>query len=172
MSAGESEEGKTLEFTPTWVVAAVCMVIVALSLAAERFLHYGGKFLKRKNQMSLYEALQKIKEELMLMGFISLLLTVFQNLISKFCVSEDVMAHLLPCKLPGEAEEAEPTSHLGGMRRLFAEEGRRRSGTAPKNTRCHCCRSKLCTICTSSSSSSPSSTSASALACHVNHSDG
>ncbi|KAB2616223.1 MLO-like protein 1 [Pyrus ussuriensis x Pyrus communis] len=98
----------------------------------------------------------------MLMGFISLLLTVFQNLISKFCVSEDVMAHLLPCKLPGEADEAEPTSHLGGMR----------SGTAPKNTRCHCCRSKLCTICTSSSSSSPSSTSASALACHVNHSDG
>ncbi|XP_048441850.1 MLO-like protein 1 [Pyrus x bretschneideri] len=134
MSGGESEERKTLEFTPTWVVAAVCMVIVALSLAAERFLHYGGKFLKRKNQTSLYEALQKIKEELMLMGFIliSLLLTVFQNLISKFCFSEDVMAHLLPCKLPGEAEEAEPTSHLGGMRRLFAEEGSSQIGYCAK----------------------------------------
>ncbi|KAM1042210.1 hypothetical protein FF1_031348 [Malus domestica] len=132
MSGGESEEGRTLELTPTWVVAAVCTVIVALSLAAERFLHYGGKYLKKKNQTSLYEALQKIKEELMLLGFISLLLTVFQNPISKFCVSEDVMAHLLPCKLPAEAEEAEPTSHLGGMRRLFAEEGSLQIGYCAK----------------------------------------
>ncbi|KAI4353936.1 hypothetical protein L6164_002855 [Bauhinia variegata] len=74
MSGGEGD-GETLEFTPTWVVAAVCPVIVALSLIAERFLHYGGKFLK-KNQKPHYEALQKIKEELMLLGFISLLLTV------------------------------------------------------------------------------------------------
>ncbi|KAM1042209.1 hypothetical protein FF1_031347 [Malus domestica] len=132
MSGGESEEGKTLEFTPTWVVAAVCTVIVPLSLAAERFLHYGDKYLKRKNQTSLYEALQKIKEELMLMGFISLLLTVFQNLISKFCASEDVMAHLLPCKLPGKAEGAEPTSHLRGMQRLFSEEGSSQMGYCAK----------------------------------------
>jgi mlo protein len=59
---GEGEEETTLEFTPTWVVAAVCTFIVAISLAAERLLHYGGKFLKRKDQKPLYEALQKIKE--------------------------------------------------------------------------------------------------------------
>lgn len=59
---GGGEEGNNLEFTPTWVVAVVCSVIVAASFAAERFLHYGGKFLKRKNQKPLYEALQKIKE--------------------------------------------------------------------------------------------------------------
>ena len=55
-------EGETLEYTPTWVVAAVCTVIVALSLAVERLLHYCGVFLRRKNQKPLYEALQKIKE--------------------------------------------------------------------------------------------------------------
>jgi hypothetical protein len=59
---GEGEEETTLEFTPTWVVAAVCTFIVAISLVAERLLHYGGKFLKRKDQKPLYEALQKIKE--------------------------------------------------------------------------------------------------------------
>ncbi|KAI4353939.1 hypothetical protein L6164_002858 [Bauhinia variegata] len=75
MSGGEGE-GETLEFTATLVVAAVCTVIVALSLIAKRFLHYGGKFLKNHHQKPLYEALQKIKEELMLLGFISLLLTV------------------------------------------------------------------------------------------------
>lgn len=59
---GGGEEGNNLEFTPTWVVAVVCSVIVAASFAAERFLHYGGTFLKKKNQKPLYEALLKIKE--------------------------------------------------------------------------------------------------------------
>ena len=38
-------EGKAaaLEFTPTWIVAAVCSIIVLLSLVAERCLHYLGK---------------------------------------------------------------------------------------------------------------------------------
>ncbi|KAH0978555.1 hypothetical protein GBA52_028274 [Prunus armeniaca] len=120
MSGGETE-GETLEYTPTWIVAAVCTVIVAISLALERLLHYGGKYLKKKNQKPLFEALQKIKEELMLLGFISLLLTVFQNVISKICVAHQVMEHLLPCKLPSEEEAAKPTSHFG-RRKLFAEE--------------------------------------------------
>ncbi|KAL0460395.1 UNVERIFIED_CONTAM: MLO-like protein 1 [Sesamum latifolium] len=63
MSGGGEGEGTSLEFTPTWVVAAVCTVIVAISLAAERLLHYAGKYLKKKNQKPLYEALQKVKEE-------------------------------------------------------------------------------------------------------------
>ncbi|KAI4353940.1 hypothetical protein L6164_002858 [Bauhinia variegata] len=96
MSGGEGE-GETLEFTATLVVAAVCTVIVALSLIAKRFLHYGGKFLKNHHQKPLYEALQKIKEELMLLGFISLLLTVSQNAIAKICVPLGVTQHLLPC---------------------------------------------------------------------------
>ena len=37
------EEGLTLEYTPTWVVASLCTVIVAISLVAERLLHYTGK---------------------------------------------------------------------------------------------------------------------------------
>jgi hypothetical protein len=40
---GEEAEAAALEFTPTWIVAAVCSVIVLLSLVAERFLHYLGK---------------------------------------------------------------------------------------------------------------------------------
>lgn len=62
MGGGGGEEVTTLEFTPTWVVAGVCTVIVAISLAAERLLHYGGKFLKTRDQKPLYEAVQKIKE--------------------------------------------------------------------------------------------------------------
>ncbi|KAH9771074.1 MLO-like protein 1 [Citrus sinensis] len=117
---GEGGEGVTLEYTPTWVVAAVCTVIVAISL---------GK--------SLFEALQKVKEELMLLGFISLLLTVFQNTISKICVHQDVLDNMLPCKRNKTAESEGQNSHVtttshfqtffsssisGTAKRLLAEE--------------------------------------------------
>lgn len=40
---GQEEEAQSLALTPTWVVASVCLVIVAISLAAERLLHRLGK---------------------------------------------------------------------------------------------------------------------------------
>ncbi|XP_062101336.1 MLO-like protein 1 [Humulus lupulus] len=119
-------EGESLEYTPTWIVAVVCSVIVAISLAAERLLHYLGQVLNNKNQKPLYEALQKIKEELMLLGFISLLLTVSQNTISKFCVPASLVDNLLPCKRPHEeaTNSSSSTSHHisgGSFRRLLEE---------------------------------------------------
>ncbi|KAG6384412.1 hypothetical protein SASPL_155775 [Salvia splendens] len=60
--AGGGGEGASLEYTPTWVVAFVCSVIVAISFLAERLLHSSGKYLLKKNQGSLFQALQKIKE--------------------------------------------------------------------------------------------------------------
>ncbi|XP_051118253.1 MLO-like protein 1 [Andrographis paniculata] len=90
-------EGVSLEYTPTWVVAVVCTVIVAISFIAERILHLSGKYLLKKNQGSLFQALQKIKEELMLLGFISLLLTVLQNAIAKICIPKHFYDHWLPC---------------------------------------------------------------------------
>ncbi|KAJ4843292.1 MLO-like protein 1 [Turnera subulata] len=131
--AGGGGEGENLEYTPTWVVAAVCTVIVAISLAVERALHYGGIYLKKKKQKPLFEALQKVKEELMLLGFISLLLTVSQNFISKICVKQNVVSHMLPCSLkdkkkPQHGSDATPTTeHLQEFlattiaRRLLAE---------------------------------------------------
>ncbi|KAL2470068.1 MLO-like protein 1 [Abeliophyllum distichum] len=128
-------EGESLEYTPTWVVALVCTVIVAISLAAERILHYVGKFLIKKNQGALFAALQKIKEELMLLGFISLLLTVFQSRISTICIAKHLTNDWLPCSKPDESKRDKSTDHLqsnffvssfipggGFRRRLLAEE--------------------------------------------------
>ncbi|XWS64947.1 hypothetical protein CRYUN_Cryun05aG0048100 [Craigia yunnanensis] len=133
---GEEGEGASLEYTPTWVLAAVCAVIVAISLAMERFLHFVGNVLKKKHQKPLFEALLKVKEELMLLGFISLLLTVFQGAMSKICISREALTRMLPCKIEDNKETAEgsnataTTSHFqryfaltlsGGTRRLLAE---------------------------------------------------
>ncbi|TXG53519.1 hypothetical protein EZV62_018775 [Acer yangbiense] len=92
-----AEDSNSLEFTPTWVVAVVCFVIVLISFIAQRGLHKLGKFLKRKDQEALCEALEKLKEELMLLGFISLLLTVFQDAISHICIPSYLATHMLPC---------------------------------------------------------------------------
>ncbi|KAM0925926.1 hypothetical protein ACQ4PT_003814 [Festuca glaucescens] len=100
-AGGETDampEADALEFTPTWIVAGVCSLIVLISLAAERCLHYIGKTLKRKNQKALFEALLKVKEELMLLGFISLLLTVSQGVIQKTCIPPSWTNYMLPCK--------------------------------------------------------------------------
>ncbi|KAG6475368.1 hypothetical protein ZIOFF_064586 [Zingiber officinale] len=124
---GESEI--TLEHTPTWIVTLVCTVIVFISFVFERLLHRLGKVLKRKNQKPLFDALQKIKEELMLLGFISLLLVVLQGSIQRICISENLTHHLRPCK--GEAT-ATSTAHyvvsssgriVGGARRLLSGGG-------------------------------------------------
>ncbi|XP_038996721.1 MLO-like protein 1 [Hibiscus syriacus] len=137
MSGGE--EGATLEFTPTWIVAAVCTVIVAISLAMERLLHVVGNILKKKEQKPLFEALLKVKEELMLLGFISLLLTVFQSAISKICVSREILTSMLPCKL-----EENKTSHFqkyfastlaGRTRHLLAEEPASHLGYCAKKSK-------------------------------------
>lgn len=91
-------EDASLEHTPTWVVAAVCLTIVSVSLAAERLLHYLGKALKHKQQKTLYSALQRLKEELMLLGFISFLLSLSQGLIVHICIPETYTLLMLPCK--------------------------------------------------------------------------
>nr|CAB3487156.1 unnamed protein product [Digitaria exilis] len=115
-----SESEATLEDTPTWIVASVCSVIVLISLIFERGLHHLGKALERR-RVTLYEALLKLKEELMMLGFISLLLVVFQNLIQKICIDESLMEHWLPCRGGKKAAVA----HYVGASSTFAGGGRR-----------------------------------------------
>ena len=79
--------------------------------------------------------------ELMLLGFISLFLTVTQGLISKICVREEVLMHMLPCS----KQEAELSKHknvtttttehfqslipiVGTTRRLLAEHAAAEAG--------------------------------------------
>ncbi|KAL9320677.1 hypothetical protein ACSQ67_012516 [Phaseolus vulgaris] len=58
------ELNDSLEYTPTWIVAVVCSIIVFISLCVERALHKLGKYLRSKNQNELYEVLTKLEEAL------------------------------------------------------------------------------------------------------------
>ena len=127
MAEHGEEEAATLEFTPTWIVALVCSIIVLISLLAERCLHYLGKTFKRKNQKPLYEAILKVKEELMLLGFISLLLTVCQGKIQNICIRPSWTLHMLPCQGEDEvrAGEAAPTKEHLVTAQIIGRIGRR-----------------------------------------------
>ncbi|XP_057445787.1 MLO-like protein 6 [Lotus japonicus] len=91
---------RTLEETPTWAVAVVCFVLLAISIIIEHIIHAIGKWFKKKRKNALFEALEMVKGELMLMGFISLLLTVLQDPISKICISKSVASTWHPCANP------------------------------------------------------------------------
>ncbi|XP_019193214.1 PREDICTED: MLO-like protein 12 isoform X2 [Ipomoea nil] len=105
--AGGAKE-RTMEATPTWAIAVVCFVLIAISIAIEQLFHHLGALLLRKQKKALHESLEKIKSELMLMGFISLLLTIFQDTVSNICVPKSVGNSWHPChkmKDPSEIED-------------------------------------------------------------------
>ncbi|VVA31224.1 PREDICTED: MLO [Prunus dulcis] len=89
--------GRSLEQTPTWAVAVVCFVLVLISIIIEHLIELVAKWLKKKHKRALHEALEKVKSELMLLGFISLLLTVGQGPISNICISEKLGNTWHPC---------------------------------------------------------------------------
>ncbi|EYU41618.1 hypothetical protein MIMGU_mgv1a0045331mg, partial [Erythranthe guttata] len=114
--------GRSLEETPTWAVAVVCFVLVAVSVIIEYTIHLLGKWLVKNNKKDLYEALEKVKSELMLLGFISLLLTVGQGPISEICVSKKVGNSWHPC-----AEKEEKSKYKEDDEKAdFDDNGRRR----------------------------------------------
>ncbi|RZR90132.1 hypothetical protein BHM03_00017970, partial [Ensete ventricosum] len=58
---GGGGDSRELDQTPTWAVAAVCAVIVVISILLEKGLHHFGEWLNEKHKKALYEALEKVK---------------------------------------------------------------------------------------------------------------
>lgn len=85
-------QGRSLEETPTWSVASVTTVMVFVCLLVERSIYRFGRWLKRTRRKALFASLEKIKEELMLLGLISLLLGQWASWISRICVNSSLFS--------------------------------------------------------------------------------
>lgn len=109
--AGGGGNSRNLDQTPTWAVASVCAIIVLISILLEKGLHHIDKWLISKRKKALCEALEKVKGELMVLGFISLLLTFGQSYISKICIHVKAADTMLPCTLIKDRAEKEENSH-------------------------------------------------------------
>ncbi|KAL5204836.1 hypothetical protein ABZP36_009707 [Zizania latifolia] len=80
------EAGRSLAETPTWSVATVTTLMVAACFLVERGLSRFAKWLRKTKRKAMLAALEKIREELMLLGVISLLLSQTARWISEICV--------------------------------------------------------------------------------------
>ncbi|ONM12018.1 barley mlo defense gene homolog9 [Zea mays] len=97
MAGGEGEM-RSLALTPTWSVATVLTLLVAGSLLIERSIHRLSNWLKKTHRNPLYKAMEKMKEEMMLLGFISLLLAATSRIISGICIdSKYYNSRFSPC---------------------------------------------------------------------------
>ncbi|KAF3341340.1 MLO-like protein 9 [Carex littledalei] len=104
---GATSPIRELDQTPTWAVASVCMVIILISIIIEKALHHLQQMFEAQKKRAMVEALEKVKAELMVLGFISLLLTFGQNYIIKICITDKVADTMLPCRLEEKTIEEE-----------------------------------------------------------------
>ncbi|EPS64657.1 hypothetical protein M569_10123 [Genlisea aurea] len=79
-------EWRSIASTPTWSIAVVLALFIVVSLILERAIHALCNWLEKTKQKSLLAAMEKMKEELLLLGFMSLLLTATSRSISSICV--------------------------------------------------------------------------------------
>ncbi|XP_071710462.1 MLO-like protein 10 [Rutidosis leptorrhynchoides] len=127
--AGETSEGtRELDQTPTWAVAGVCAVIIIISIALEKILYRLGKVFTDKHKKALFEALEKVKAELMILGFISLILTFSQYYIAKICIPIGAADTMLPCA------KKHKVATEGAHRLLLWYENRRSLAGAPASS--------------------------------------
>ncbi|XP_038985522.1 MLO-like protein 12 [Phoenix dactylifera] len=110
----------SLESTPTWAVAGVCSVLIFIALLIEHALHLLTSFVRRRKRKTLNQAIYQIKAELRNLGFMSLLLTVAKQPISKICIPRSLGDSLLPCK-NAPVEEMDSCEKEGKVPLLSAE---------------------------------------------------
>ncbi|KAK3199020.1 hypothetical protein Dsin_022435 [Dipteronia sinensis] len=133
-----SGEMRSLALTPSWSVATVLTVFVVVSLLVERSIHRLSNWLRKTNRKPLLSAVEKMKEELMLLGFISLLLTATSSTIANICIpSKFYDSTFAPCSRSEIDEETESNSSEGRkllMSSLFPHAFRRTLNELNKNT--------------------------------------
>nr|XP_023904936.1 MLO-like protein 4 isoform X2 [Quercus suber] len=83
----EPREGRSLAETPTWAVATVITVMVSFGFFFHGSLKWSGKWLAKSKRKPLLAALERIKEELMLFGLLSLLMGHWIAFVAKICGS-------------------------------------------------------------------------------------
>lgn len=93
----EGGAGRNIEETASYRVAIFFIFFLVLSFLLEQFFHRLEHCLHHIGQVGLEEAVHKIKEELMLMGFISLMLIALEEKIVRVCVEPSLSPEGIYC---------------------------------------------------------------------------
>ncbi|XP_073145289.1 MLO-like protein 4 [Henckelia pumila] len=91
-------DGRSLSETPTWTVATVTSLLVGTGFLIHGGLKKFGKWLDRTKRKHLLAALNKITEELMVFGVLSLLMGHWLIFVPKICVKSSALSsRFYPC---------------------------------------------------------------------------
>ncbi|CAL2267772.1 unnamed protein product [Prunus armeniaca] len=110
-----ASEGTSIEYTPTWALATVYSFIFT-AVFLRYSIHLLANWLRRHRKAALTDAVEKLKSELMFLGFASLLLALTQDSISKFCIPAKLVDTMLPCRkkvAPESTRKEEDAEHFG-----------------------------------------------------------
>ncbi|XP_030441622.2 MLO protein homolog 1-like [Syzygium oleosum] len=102
--AGAAGE-QSLQESPMWAIAVVCAAFIVVSVFIGQCIHFLAKWFQKSQKKAMMEALEKIKAELMLLGFMSLVLTVSIGVLSKICIPASYGKIMLPCKFDYENKD-------------------------------------------------------------------
>ncbi|KAE8731008.1 hypothetical protein F3Y22_tig00002841pilonHSYRG00161 [Hibiscus syriacus] len=86
----------------------------------EHLLHLLAKYFNKRRRRSLIQVLDKIKSELLQLGFISLLLTVSEKPIANVCIPKSVGETFLPCRHPSNDSPEEAKCEAQGKVSLLS----------------------------------------------------
>ncbi|KAG6391463.1 hypothetical protein SASPL_149218 [Salvia splendens] len=114
---------KSLESTATCAVTIVCFALVVISIRIEHLIHHAELWLKKMRSLPICEALEKIKAELMLLGFISLLLAMTQDKLSYICVPKSVANSWHPCRKTHDRKFNYDPCRAKGKEQLVSKDG-------------------------------------------------
>ncbi|XP_073054581.1 MLO-like protein 11 isoform X2 [Primulina eburnea] len=115
-----AEELRSPALTPAWSIGFVLIAFISASLMVERSIHVLCNWLKKTDRKPLLAAVEKMKEELMLLGFISLLLTVTSSFISNICIPKKSYDNIfIPCT-KFEADKERENNNIQERKLLMA----------------------------------------------------
>ena len=80
--------GRNLEETSSVFIAAMLMIFVFVSKVVENGFHHAKHWLQHNHEISLVAVLEHIKDEIMLVGTLSMMLISTESMISTWCVGK------------------------------------------------------------------------------------
>ncbi|MCO5607138.1 hypothetical protein L7F22_061331 [Adiantum nelumboides] len=94
----KGDDSSALLSIPTWAIAVTCAIFILVSLVVERVIHYIGNWAGRYNHAAFLHAFNKMKDELLMVGILSLALAMGEDAFAKACVPASWYKHGRLCK--------------------------------------------------------------------------
>jgi hypothetical protein len=146
--------GNNIEQTPSWKIGIFFGIFLVLSLMLEFGLEYLEEYLHHHKMDGVKMTVEKIKEELMLMGFISLCLLIVEDYLVEWCLPNDG-----DIGIPSQMKDQYGDWVCPKYHNTTSEEGKQYIGLAPSGPQW-----EYCTCFDNSTSSSAEGSAASSAA--------